>query len=98
MDPMCRIILEKSYEAIVDSGNKLQVQYNYCIRSNLNIENQPKFETQLFKINTWSLEYLLVIRRKTIHLDTLQHSGPNFKYNLERTSRQLHVTNLSSFN
>jgi len=23
MDPMCRIILEKSYEAIVDSGNKL---------------------------------------------------------------------------
>jgi len=25
MDPMCRIILEKSYEAIVDSGNKLNI-------------------------------------------------------------------------
>ncbi|KAF0753497.1 fatty acid synthase-like, partial [Aphis craccivora] len=25
MDPMCRIILEKSYEAIVDSGKPIQV-------------------------------------------------------------------------
>jgi len=43
MDPMCRIILEKSYEAIVDSGKKFNI-INY-IRLTLDVSNRRQFET-----------------------------------------------------
>lgn len=41
MDPMCRIILEKSYEAIVDSGTFNKLNIILYGRISIGISNKP---------------------------------------------------------